>query len=201
MASNFDCPRCGALTQYKATAVGRNSDQATYGEPVVNAWLQCTSCSYVFGGVQDAPSHTRLIDWWPRRWHSREFPDVPEQIASAATEATLCLSMGAYRGAGALARAVIEATAKDKGAQGRDLHVRIEGLYAAGHIRKHTKEQAHEIRHYGNSMAHGDFIEFVAKDEAEEIITLMTEVLDEVYQSPARLERRKAARQSQQAKS
>lgn len=197
MPSNFDCPRCGALTQYNATAVGGNPDDATYGERVVNVWLQCISCTYVFGGVKDAYSHTRLVDWWPRRWHSRDFPDVPEQIASAATEATLCLSMGAHRAAGALARAVIEATAKDKGAQGRDLQGRIEALYAADHIRKHTKEQAHEIRHYGNSMAHGDFIEPVAEGEAAEIITLMAEVLDEVYQSPARLARRKAARKAQ----
>ena len=132
--------------------------------------------------------------WLPRYREVREFPDVPEHISQAAAEASLCLSVGAYRGAGALARAVIEATAKDKGAEGKDLRQRIDALRAADHIRAHTQEQAHEVRHFGNSMAHGDFADATTKEEAEEVVELMAEVLEEVYQSPARLERLKAAR-------
>ena len=124
----------------------------------------------------------------------KEFPDVPEHIAAAAREVTLCLSAHAYRAAGSLARAVIEATAKEKMAKGKDLHQRIESLRADDHIRKHTCEQAHEIRHFGNEMAHGDFVDDVSPAEAEEVVALMGEVLDEVYQSPARLARRRAAR-------
>jgi len=51
MASNFDCPRCGALTQYKLTNVTENYDQMSYGEAIMNAWLQCVSCTYVFGAI------------------------------------------------------------------------------------------------------------------------------------------------------
>lgn len=132
--------------------------------------------------------------WLPRPGDVREFEDVPEHIAEAATEATLCLSVGAYRAVGSLARAVIEATAKDKGAEGKNLEKRIDALRDGDHIRKHTQEQAHEIRHFGNHMAHGDFVEPVAQEEAEEVVELMAEVLDEVYQSPARLLKRRAAR-------
>lgn len=132
----------------------------------------------------------------PDHRDSQAYPDVPEHIGLAATEATLCFSVGAYRAVGALARAVIEATAKDKGAEGKDLYTRIEALADAEHIRKHTKDQAHEVRHFGNGMAHGDFTEPVSKEDAEEIIALMSEVLDEVYQSPARLERVKQAREA-----
>lgn len=127
------------------------------------------------------------VSWLPKLGEEREFPDVPEHISSAATEATLCLSMGAHRAAGALARAVVEATAKDKASGGSNLFERIEALFAAGHIRAHTKEQAHEIRHFGNEMAHGEFAEEISEEEATEIIELMAEVLNEVYQSPARL--------------
>jgi Ser-tRNA(Ala) deacylase AlaX len=130
----------------------------------------------------------------PRLEERRDFEDVPAHIAEAASEATLCLSVGAFRAAGALARAVIEATAKDKGAEGKTLEKRIDALRDADHIRKHTREQAHEIRHFGNDMAHGDFVELVTEEEAEEVVELMTEVLDEVYQSPARLLKRKTAR-------
>lgn len=132
--------------------------------------------------------------WIPKRGASRDFPDVPEQIAGAATEATLCWSMGAYRAVGSLARAVIEATAKDKEAAGGHLAARIDALASAGYIREHTKEQAHEIRHFGNDMAHGDFASPVEEEEAAELIELMSEVLNEVYQSPARLERVRQAR-------
>jgi hypothetical protein len=43
-------------------------------------------------------------------------------------------------------------------------------------------------------MADGDFVDEVSEHEADEIVQLMREVLDEVYQSSARLENHKAAR-------
>lgn len=146
--------------------------------------------------AQDAANKMAWVrpSWLPRYGEVVEFEDVPEHIAQAATEATLCLSVGAYRAVGSLARAVIEATAKDKDADGKTLEKRIDALRDGDHIRKHTNEQAHEIRHFGNDMAHGDFIDPITQEEAEEVIELMAEVLDEVYQSPARLSKRKAAR-------
>lgn len=140
-----------------------------------------------------------FVSWVPQRGKQQEFPDVPEHIASAATEATLCLSVGAYRAVGALARAVVEATAKDKEAKGRDLYNRIEALAEGQHIRSHTKEQAHEIRHFGNDMAHGDFADAITEEEATEIVELMAEVLNEVYQSPARLAKVREAREAKKA--
>jgi hypothetical protein len=138
-------------------------------------------------------------EWLPRRGEVQDFENVPPHIAQAASEATLCLSVGAYRAVGALARAVVEATAKDKKATGTNLETRIDALHAADHIRTHTQEQAHEVRHFGNDMAHGDFADAVTKEEAEEVVELMAEVLDEVYQSPARLEARKTARLAKKA--
>ncbi|WP_447924743.1 DUF4145 domain-containing protein [Georgenia muralis] len=111
-------------------------------------------------------------EWYPRSGERREFIDVPGHIADAASEATLCFSVGAYRAAGSLARAVVEATAKDKGAVGRDLYQRIEALGTAGYVRTHTKDQAHEVRHFGNGMAHGDFTDPVTSEEAAEVIEL-----------------------------
>lgn len=138
-------------------------------------------------------------EWTPRSSEERQFEDVPAHIATAASEATLCLSVGAFRAAGSLARAVLEATAKDRQAAGSNLERRIDALHAADEIRRHTRDQAHEVRLFGNDMAHGDFVQPVSKQEAEEVLELMAEVLDEVYQSPSRLARRREARLAKQA--
>lgn len=61
-------------------------------------------------------------------------------------------------------------------------------------------DAAHEIRHLGTDMAHGDLAEPVSKSDATEILTLMDEVLAEVFQSPARVARLQAARAAKMAK-
>lgn len=139
------------------------------------------------------PSGTQ---WLPQHTSHKDFPDVPPHIAAAATEATLCLSIGAHRAVGGLARAVIEATAKDKGITVRGIHPKIEGLEAAGHIRPYITATAHEIREFGNDMAHGDFADPITHDQAADMIALMSEILQEVYQGPARLDRVTADREA-----
>jgi hypothetical protein len=130
---------------------------------------------------------------------SPAFDDVPEHIASAASEAHRCWSIQAYRGATALARAVIEASAKEKGITKGQLFEKIEKLEAEGHVRAHIREAAHEVRHLGNEVAHGDFVDPIEPEEAEEVLALMAEVLQEVFQSPARVARVKAAREAKKA--
>lgn len=211
--ADTECGWCGRLAHMPAASGLFYVPPRDGAEQLYQAAYQCPNCrklnlatgpcvssNGMDQSVSSADQYTwsKGIDWMPQLGDSRAFPDVPPQIASAATEATLCMSIGAYRAVGALARAVIEATAKHKKAEGRDLYARIEALAAADHIRSHTKAQAHEVRHFGNEMAHGDFAEEVAADEAAEIIELMSEILAEVYQSPARLARRKEARLAKQ---
>lgn len=210
--ASAECGHCGRLVHMEA-ASGLVLAPGKWGSSVMQSAYLCPNCHrmsvasestdrYVDDPEVDACDAAQsyewgpYVSWLPKLGDQREFLDVPDHIAGAASEATQCLSIGAYRGAGAIARAVIEAIAKDKQVGGKDLHSRIEALHSCDHIRKHTKDQAHEIRHFGNDMAHGDFIDPVSREEAEEVIELMAEVLDEVYQSPARLSRRKAARLS-----
>jgi len=203
------CGRCGRLAHLAAVSGLHSAPQAGGEGGYREAAYKCPNCHRLSIVTQwdstvnapgahgsDAAQKARWPDgqWLPRYQEVSEFPDVPEHIAQAASEATLCLSVGAYRAVGSLARAVIEATAKEKNAEGGNLAQRIDALREGDHIRKHTQEQAHEIRYFGNDMAHGDFVEPVNKEEAEEVVALMSEVLDEVYQSPARLQKRKAAR-------
>jgi hypothetical protein len=81
----------------------------------------------------------------------------------------------------------MEATAKHKGITSATLQRKIEGMETQNLIRPYIKAVAHNIRDFGNEMAHGDFVAPVSAAESALVIQLMGEILDEVYQSPARL--------------
>lgn len=215
MASRH-CGWCGCLAHLEA-ATAPKLVTGEWGGFAVEAAYRCPNCHRLniawqsvdrnvqgdFRGTLDEsdgwdwPAYSTT--WLPRREDSRHFPDVPEHIALAATEATLCLSVGAYRAVGSLARAVIEATAKDKGITSGKLDKKIDALCDGHGLHQVLREQAHEVRYFGNDMAHGDFAEPVTDAEAEEIIDLMAKVLEGVYQAPAQLARRKEAREASKA--
>ncbi|MER5561212.1 DUF4145 domain-containing protein [Streptomyces sp. NPDC002506] len=135
------------------------------------------------------------LEWVPDEIRRPDFPDVPNQIAKTASEAHACLSIKAFRGAVALARAVLEATAKDKGCTTGPLIAKIDALAAAEHLREDTRQLAHEIREGGNEIAHGDLAdEPMPAEDAQAIVSLMDEVLLEVYQGPAKVARLRASR-------
>lgn len=142
------------------------------------------------------PESYETQHWYPVPGSQRSFEDVPDEIASAAREAWLCHSAGAERGAVALARAVVESTAKAKGFESGTLEKKIVDLAETGLIRPAVAEQAHEVRHIGNGAAQGDLGSPVTAEEAEECLNLMGEVLNEVWQAPARAARLRKAREA-----
>jgi hypothetical protein len=156
-----------------------------------------------YGTARDASSnlyHVESERWFPQHVEGRAFEDVPEPIASVASEAYECASIGAHRGAVALARAVVEATAKAKGITTNGIASKINELHSRGYIREHVKEAAHEVRFGGNEVAHGDLAEeHLNSEEAEEILVLMSEILLEVFQSPARVQRQRQKRLDRKA--
>ncbi len=170
---------------------------------ILVAAYQCMVCQGMSVALADAPMQTppnakawfdsvsnlsdSAITWRPSAIQTRVYVDVPRHIADAATEAFESHSAGHYRAAILLARSVIEATAKDKGITAGNLKTKIEALKAQNFIRPHIEAVAHGIRGYANDMAHGDFVAAVTVEESALVIQLMGEILDEVYQSPARL--------------
>lgn len=75
------------------------------------------------------------------------------------------------------------------------LQKKIDKLYEQQLIREYVRDAAHEIRFGGNEVAHGDLVhEPMDHGTATEILGLMDEMLDEVFQSPARVERHRHAR-------
>ncbi|MCQ1579316.1 DUF4145 domain-containing protein [Streptomyces parvus] len=130
------------------------------------------------------------LEWEPTKIRRPAFPDVPKEIAATASEAHACLSIGAARGAVALARAVVEATAKAKGITVRNIAPKITAMRDQGIISPLTEQTSHQIRKDGNSIAHGDIgEESMPLDDAEAILHFMDTLLDEVFQRPAKLKR------------
>lgn len=138
--------------------------------------------------------HDAEKEWIPEGPVGKDYPDVPTEIAAAADEAYRCASIRAYRGASILARAVIEATAKAKNITMNGIYPKIEAMAKQGVIREHVKDAAHELRHLGNDMAHGDFGDEVTEQDVTHTLVIMDEVLLEVFQSPARTAKIKADR-------
>ena len=132
------------------------------------------------------------VQWEPLNIRRPPFPEVPTEIAATASEAHACLSIGAARGAVALARAVVEATAKAKGITVNGIVGKIDALHGDGIISSLTAEASHQIRKDGNSIAHGDIgDEPISQDDAEAILEFMDALVDEVFQRPAKLQRLK----------
>ena len=158
------------------------------------ATFRCADCAALSVGFFE-PDHEgfgQTVARWmplPGTQQQESFADVPPSVADAAEEALLCMQAGAPRGAIMLARAVIEATARDKGVTGGSLSQKIDQLNERGYIRTYLRDGAHEVRYTGNDMAHGDFPATISDKDAEVLLQLMREVLMEVYQDPARRER------------
>lgn len=133
------------------------------------------------------------LAWFPAAGETQVYPDVPDHIAGAATEAFECASQKHNRAAVLLCRSVIEATAKEKNITAGKLFNKIEELEKQGFIRLHLKEAAHTVREFGNDMAHGDFVDPISDEDTQLVIELMAEILNEVFQSPAKIKRAQAA--------
>lgn len=151
------------------------------------------------GHGDGSPEDHHKARWSPSVGHQKTFPEVPDVIADAATEAWTCHVAGAYRGATMLARAVVESAAKANGIERGTLQAKINTMAEKGLIRAAVAEQAHEIRHLGNSSAHGDLDDEVTVEDSDEVLYFMEQVLNEVFQAPARTrrfaDRRRARRQ------
>lgn len=177
----FRCDGCGAL-----------SIRSMWTGDIVKPGLDAAGIAAML--TEEIPFPLANTHWLPANTPGKRYPDVPTKIAAAASEAHRCMAAEAYRGAVLLARSVIEATAKDKGMTTGNLVAKIDAMYKARLIREDIRDGAHEVRYLANDAAPGDFSESVPRTDAELILTLMAEVLEEVYQSPARVARQRAAR-------
>lgn len=206
------CTTHSNMTPVSVPQVLRKQRVTTADLHAVQAAFRCDHCKKLSIGstvirASDWPPADLASAWWskqvriawtPQNVAGKDFPDVPPHISSTADEAFKCKSIEAHRAAILMARSVIEATCKDKGVIKGQLASKIDQLAEQGLLRPHTQEAAHELRFLGNDMAHGDFVSPVDAHDAEEVLTVMSEILDEVYQGPARILRMRKKRQEKE---
>lgn len=184
-------------------------DEHGYSVAFLQATATCDNCGHASLALADNYETTgeaykgyfnntpdENFEWFPRIGAAKPFLDVPEHIARAAKEAHASFSINAFMAAILMARTVVEATAKEKGVTTGNLLSKIDALASQAIIRDDTKDAAHEIRHLGNDMAHGDISDVPDAEDVEDVLALMDEVLNEVFQGPAktaRLRRRRAS--------
>lgn len=125
---------------------------------------------------------------------------MPTSINQAASEAYACYSIGSYRAAALLARTVIEAVAKDKGITSGSLVSKINQLRKADLLTANLTEAAHDIRLTGNDIAHGDLSIPISEEDCDDLLDFMSSILEEIYQRPANLARRKAQREARKTR-
>ncbi len=108
---------------------------------------------------------------------------IPDFLKNDLEEASKCLSISAYRGTASLARRVLQLICIDKGAKKVRLLDQIYELGEMGIITKDMIEWAHAIRWVGNDASHPEKNE-VEKDDAEEILSLVEQMIHILYIAP-----------------
>jgi len=168
-------------------------------EYLITALFRCSQCrapslgfSNASGSLEEHMRDSALSPRWiPASAEGKDFPEVPGSRSSTADEAHRCNSIQAYRGAIALARAALEATAKDQDFTSGNLQKKIADMTAKGILRTSIGEAADQLRLAGNRVLHADDaseeVEKASEEGKSNALWLLDEVLQEVYQSSARL--------------
>jgi len=134
--------------------------------------------------------------WSPPPVSRPQYSDVPDHIAAAAREAWLCHGHGAHTAACAVARSVIEAAAKALGITVRGIEPKIDKLAEQQLIWGDLVLSAHVVRQFGNDAAHGDVLQPPTAKEALDVLDITDELLHQLFTTPARSARLRAAREN-----
>lgn len=141
-----------------------------------------------------------LQEVWPKELPSVVDDRIPAFIKEDFTEANLCFSIGAYRAAAVMARRSMQNICIDKGAdKDKKLEKQIDELQENGVITIDLQKWAHEVRHVGNDGAHPGNNEPVKREDAQDIIELLTQFCNVLYIAPAIADSRRKAREEAKA--
>lgn len=212
------CPRCGKqasfdvigslpLTLDYETAIARRDGGYDHDANERVSVLVCRHCKQGVAVVEErytAEEPSRLkrggglisfrgFHWWPLP-DTELSSDIPVEIASAFAEAVTALAANCPRAAGVMARRTLEAIAADKGETQGVLADRLKSLATKGVLQPTLADWAKEVRLVGNVGAHFDPIKQISKDDAQQLISFIRELMRYLYELPADLSRRRAPR-------
>ena len=146
-------------------------DQTTYGIIV------CQSCKKHFVATKEE-------DGWSAVYPIKHKPvaeEIPEPIKSEFEEANLCFAIGAYKACLAICMVALESLWQQQNASG------LNDLKAKEVISSRLFDRATEIRLWAGLVKHELIHEIVTREETEELLTYLEEILHDIYVQPARL--------------
>jgi hypothetical protein len=140
----------------------------------------------------------RGIHWWPTPGMRPSDPDLPAAVADAVAEGTRCLAVRAPRAAVVMFRGALAEIVANRGspaAQGKhSLAGQLKQMADDGALDSTLADWTDHIRVLGNAGAHPSTLAPVSVDEADELVRLLTSLLEYLYVMPARVRRARAAR-------
>lgn len=200
------CPRCGRIAAFEHPGRGFTPLKPDGSERVI--MLKCMGCQdsivvierRVGPQVNGQAAVYEGIHWWPLPGLGDLDPDIPPQVGTAYSEGIRALSVKAARAAVVMFRGMLAQVVSDKGsaaAQAKHtLYDKLEQMSQDGSLHPSLVEWAREIRLIGNAAAHPDALDPVSDDEAADLARLCRQLLNVIYEVPARIARNRAARGS-----
>lgn len=141
------------------------SDQPTYGVIV------CQSCKEHFVAEKKAGEWSAV---YPIQ-HKTVATEIPEPIRGELEEANLCFAVGAYRACVSMCETALEAIWQDKKVSG------LKELRDNGIISDNLFKRADQVRRWANVVKHQLIHEAVTREEAEQLLSYLEQILDTVY--------------------
>lgn len=201
--SNIICPICGTATSLNPVIIEdersylpeRSSENsAVYGKARVFAItdddsphyvsysvLRCQAC----GGRFVAKKHKYDDSDWVAIYpipHKLVSVEIPQSIKNDLEEANLCFVVGAYKACVSMCQIALEALWRDKQVSG------LKDLSDSGIIASQIYERANAIRLWGNVVKHEPIADAISKEDAEQLVTYLDKILNEVYVEPKRFD-------------
>lgn len=113
--------------------------------------------------------------------HKPVAKDIPEPAKSEFEEANLCYAVRAYKACASMCQRTLESLCQNKKVSG------LSQLLSDGIISKALFDRATEIRLWAGIIKH-QRIESVSKEDAEQLLTYLEVILNDIYVEPKRLE-------------
>lgn len=208
------CPRCNKQSSFEIIG----SLPATYDSGFINSpdgkrrktffdqvtSLECRNCNQPIivieeefvGGIPAREKHSsgsvtwKGLFWWPYS-NMNITNEIPVDISKILIEAKIAYSAQCYRASAVMSRRTLEAITVEKGEDKDTLVNRIENLKAKGILDKNLADWSTEIRLIGNTGAHFDPINDVTKEDANQIILFIEELIKYVYIMPSEIAKRR----------
>lgn len=196
------CPRCGRIAAFGLAGQPISLKPDGSERVVALACMGCKDSITVVERMSDQqPGGAVVFEgmyWWPTPGSTDLDPDVPTEVGSAYAEGIRALAVRAPRAAAVMFRGMLAQIVSNKGsaaAQAKhSLYDKLDQMSQDGSLHPSLVEWAKEIRLIGNAAAHPDALDPVSEQEAAELGRLCRQLLNVVYEVPARITRSRAAR-------